>query len=163
MHSKHALHHNSKHSKHMVPARKHPVQAAPARTHTAELIRPFESLGNVVDDLLNFPLPGENLMYTPAVDIRETDKTVEVSMPLTGMDKKDINLDLTEDSLTISGERREEREDKRTGAYEQSSRSFYRSFTLPAAVKTGEAKAAYKNGMLKVTMQKQKPSRLTVE
>lgn len=162
MHSKHAVHHN-KHNKHLVPARKHPVHAPQARTHTAELIRPFESLGNVVDDLLNFPMTERNMMYTPAVDIRETDKTVEVAMALSGIDKKDINLDLTEDSLTISGERSEEKENKRTGSYEQSYSNFYRSFNLPVPVKTGDAKAVYKNGTLKVTMHKQKPSRLTVE
>ncbi|MDD5207770.1 MAG: Hsp20/alpha crystallin family protein [Elusimicrobiales bacterium] len=162
MHSKHAVHHN-KHNKHLVPARKHPAHTTQARTHTAELIRPFESLGNVVDDLLNFPMAERNLMYTPAVDIRETDKTIEVAMALSGIDKKDINLDLTEDSLTISGERNEKNENKRTGSYEQSYSNFYRSFNLPAPVKTGDAKAVYKNGTLKVTMHKLKPSRLTVE
>ncbi len=162
MHSKHAVHHN-KHNKHLVPARKHPAHTPEALTHTAELIRPFESLGNVVDDLLNFPMAERNLVYTPAVDIRETDKTIEVAMALSAIDKKNINLELTEDSLTISGERREEKENKGTGTYEQSYGNFYRSFMLPAAVKTGDAKAVYKNGTLKVTMHKQKPSRLTVE
>lgn len=162
MHSKHAVHHN-KHTKHMVTTRRHTAHAVPVKSHSAELIRPFESLGSVVDDLLNFPVAGRNLMYTPTVDIRETDKTVEVAMELSGIDKKDINLDLTEDSLTVSGERSEERENKRTGSYEQSYSNFYRSFNLPAPVKTGDAKAVYRNGTLKVTMHKQRPSRLTVE
>lgn len=165
MHSKHAVHHtnHTKHSKHMVPARKHHTHAVQTRQHTPGVIRPFESFGSVVDDLLSFPMEERNLMYTPPVDIRETDRTVEVSMPLPGMDKKDINLDLTEDSLTIYGERREEKENKRTGSYEQSYGSFYRSFILPAAVKAGDAKAAYKNGVLKVSMHKLRPSRIMVE
>jgi len=57
----------------------------------------------------------------------------------------------------------EEKENKRTGSYEQSYGSFYRSFILPAAVKAGEAKAVYKNGVLKVSMHKLRPSRIMVE
>lgn len=165
MHSKHAVHHTShtKHSKHLVPARKHHAHAVPVRHHDAGVIRPFESLSSVVDDLLSFPMEERNLMNAAPVDIRETHKTVEVSMPLPGMDKKDINLDLTEDSLTIYGERREETENRKAGSYEQSYGSFYRSFVLPAAVKAGEAKAVYKNGVLKITLHKQRPSRILVE
>lgn len=165
MHSKHAVHHtnHTKNSKHLAPARKHHAHAVPVRHQAAGVIRPFESLGSVVDDLLSFPMEERNQMYTTPVDIRETDRTVEVSMPLPGMDKKDINLDLTEDSVTIFGERREEKENKRTGSYEQSYGSFYRSFILPAAVKTGDAKASYKNGVLKVSMHKLRPSRILIE
>jgi len=162
MHSKHAVHHN-KHAKHLVPARKHTTHPVTPGERAAGVIRPFESLGAVVEDLLSMPMAEQNLMYTPAVDIRETDKTVEVAMELPGIDKKDIKLDLTEDSLTISGERNEEKENNRAGGYEQSYSSFYRSFNLPAPVKPGDAKAVYKNGTLKVTMHKQKPSRLLVE
>lgn len=162
MSSKHAVH-SKKHAKHMVPARKRTHHAVPVHTRPAEVITPFESFGNVVEDLLSFPMSSQSMMNTRPVDIRETDRTVEVAMPLSGLDKKDINLDLTEDSLTIYGERREERRNKGAGGYEQSYGSFYRSFILPAAVKTGEAKAIYKNGVLKVTMHKQKPSRILVE
>lgn len=162
MHSKHAVH-NKKHSKHLVPHKTHTAHPVTHVKHTGEVIRPFESLGSVVDDLLSFPMEERNLLYTPPVDIRETDRTVEVSMPLPGMEKKDINLDLTEDSLTIHGERREEKENKRTGSYEQSYGSFYRSFILPASVKAGDAKAVYKNGVLKVSMHKLRPNRILVE
>lgn len=162
MHSKHAVH-NKKHSKHLVPHKTHTAHPVKHVKHPEGVIRPFESFGSVVDDLLSFPMEERNLMNAAPVDIRETDKTVEVSVHLPGMDKKDINLDLTEDSLTIYGERREEKENKRTGSYEQSYGSFYRSFILPASVKTGEAKAAYKNGVLKVSMHKLRPSRILVE
>ena len=162
MHSKHAVH-SRKHSKHLVPHRTHTAHPVTTGKHPGGIIRPVESLGSVVDDLLSFPMEERNLMNAAPVDIRETDRTVEVSMPLPGMEKKDINLDLTEDSLTIYGERREEKENKRTGSYEQSYGSFYRSFILPAAVKSGDAKAAYKNGVLKVSMHKLRPSRMQVE
>lgn len=162
MHSKHAVH-SKKYSKHLVPHKTHTPHPVPTGKRHEEVIRPFESLGSVVEDLLSFPMEEQNLMNAAPVDIRETDKTVEVSLPLPGMDKKDINLDLTENSLTIYGERREETENKKAGSYEQSYASFYRSFILPAAVKTGEAKAVFRNGVLKVTMHKHRPSRLLVE
>lgn len=162
MHSKHATH-NRKHSKHLVQHKTHTAHPVAAGKHSGGIIRPFESLSSVVEDLLSFPMEERNLLNAAPVAIRETDKTVEVSMPLPDMDKKDINLDLTEDSLTIYGERREERENKKAGSYEQSYGSFYRSFILPAAVKAGEAKAVYKNGVLKVTMHKQRPNRIMVE
>lgn len=162
MHSKHAVH-NRKHTKHLVPHKTHTAHPVNPGKHPGGIIRPFESLSSVVEDLLSFPMEEQNLMNAAPVDIRETDKTVEVLLPLPGMDKKDINLDLTENSLTIYGERREETENKKAGSYEQSYGSFYRSFILPAAVKTGEAKAVFRNGVLKVTMHKHRPSRLLVE
>lgn len=162
MHSKHTVH-NKKHSKHLVPHKTHTAHPVNPGKHPGGIIRPFESLSSVVDDLLSFPMEERNLMNAAPVDIRETDKTIEVSMPLPGMDKKDINLDLTEDSLTIYGERSEETENKKAGSYEQSYGSFYRSFILPAAVRTGEAKAVFRNGVLKVTLQKHRPSKLIVE
>ena len=134
---------------------------------SAAALRPFESLGRVFEDLFDLPLTGGT--QTPQIDIKETDKTVEVSVALPGVDKKDISLDLTENSLAISCERREEKEKKGEGGYtlrEQSYGRFYRAFTLPAPVKTGEAKASYKDGALKITMPKQKTGKarqITIE
>lgn len=162
MHSKHAVH-NKKHSKHLVQHKTHPAHPVTPGKHPEGIIRPFESFSSVVEDLLSFPMEEQNLMNAATVDIRETGKTVEVSVPLPGMEKKDINLDLTEDSLTIYGERSEETENRKAGSYEQSYGSFYRSFILPAAVKAGEAKAVYKNGVLKVSMHKLRPNRILVE
>lgn len=132
-------------------------------------VRPFESLGRALEDLFDLPLTGPKAVNTPEIDIRETDKTIEVSVALPGIEKKDISLDLTENSLAISCERREEREEKGSGGYrmkEQSYGRFYRAFTLPAAVKPGEAKAVYKDGVLNITMSKQKTDKarqITVE
>ena len=126
----------------------------------AATLRPFESLGRVFEDLFDLPLAGG--LQSPQIDIKETDKSVEVSVALPGVEKKDISLDLTENTLAISCERREEKEKKDEGGYrlrEQSYGRFYRSFTLPAPVKTGGAKAAYKDGALRITMPKQKTSK----
>ncbi|MBI4350594.1 MAG: Hsp20/alpha crystallin family protein [Elusimicrobia bacterium] len=176
MSTKHAVR-TSKHKKHLVTAKAHhTAHPTHTSTHTAHpvhprtqdagVIRPFESLGSVVEDLLSFPMAEENMLNMAPVDIRETDRTVEVSVALSGIQKKDINLDLTEDSLTISGERCEGREEKGKAGYrlkEQSYGTFYRSFLLPAAVRSNDARATYKDGLLRVTMQKTKPNRIMIE
>ncbi|HNT98792.1 MAG TPA: Hsp20/alpha crystallin family protein [Elusimicrobiales bacterium] len=132
---------------------------APLEKGTAAL-GPLESLGRVFEDL--FDLAPSGGTQSPRIDIKETDKAVEVRAALPGVEKKDINIDLTENSLAISCERREEKEEKGKGGYvrrEQSYGRFYRSFTLPAPVRTGEAKAEYKDGVLRLTMPKQKAGR----
>ncbi|MDO8803844.1 MAG: Hsp20/alpha crystallin family protein [Elusimicrobiota bacterium] len=171
MNHKHAVQ-TKKHATHTVQSGKHQAHAVQSRNHTprtvqpgnqaAVMLRPFESLGSVFEDMLELPMVEEKAIYMPPVDIRETDKTIEVSVELQGFDKKDINLYLTEDTLAISCERREENNEKDAGGYrlqEQSYGRFYRAFTLPAAIKTGDTKAVYKNGMLRIAMQKQKPGR----
>lgn len=141
----------------------------PFKERPAGGLRPFESLGRALEDLFDLPLTGARAINSPEIDIKETDSTIEVSVALPGVEKKDINLDLTENTLAISCERREEREEKGAGGYrmkEQSYGRFYRAFTLPASVKPGDAKGVYKDGVLKVTMQKQKTDKarqITVE
>lgn len=129
---------------------------APLGKETAAL-RSFESLGRVFEDLSGLSPSG--VPRAPQIDIKETDKAVEVRAALPGVEKKDINIDLTENALAISCERREEKEEKGKSGWlrrEQSYGRFYRSFPLPAPVKTAEAKAEYRDGVLKLTMPKQK-------
>ncbi|HNW44569.1 MAG TPA: Hsp20/alpha crystallin family protein [Elusimicrobiales bacterium] len=131
------------------------------KPQSATALRPFDSLGRVFEDLFDLPLVHGGV-NSPRIDIRETDKEVQVSAALPGVEKKDINLDLTENSLAVSCERREEKEEKGEGGYrlkEQSYGRFYRSFALPAPVKTGEAKAEYKDGALRVILPKQKTAK----
>jgi len=147
------------HSKHLVHSGKHTERAVAAARRTAGTPGPFESLGSVFEDLLGDPIMREPAGYTPPVDIRETERTIEVSVGLSGVEKKDIALDLTEDSLAISCERRGEKNEKNAGGYrlkEQSYNRFYRALSLPSAVKTGDAKAAFKDGILRITLQKQR-------
>lgn len=122
---------------------------------------PFESIDRAFDDLLSFPTSASSLIKSPAVDMKETEKDIIVSVDLPGVDKKDIKLDLTEDSIAISCERSESKEENGKGGYhikEQRYGKFYRSFSLPAPIKTKDSKASYKNGVLTITLPKQKPS-----
>jgi HSP20 family protein len=130
------------------------------KERSAPALRPFESLGRVFEDL--FDLAPAGRAGEPRIDVRETDAEIVVTAALPGVDKKDIGLDLTEDTLAIACERREEKAGKDRDGYtlkEQSYGRFFRSFTLPAPVKTDGAKAVYKDGALKIVLPKREPGK----
>jgi len=97
-------------------------------------------------------------------DISETDNEVEVSVELPGLDEKDIEVDLTDDVLTIRGQKKEEREEKKRGYYmsERSYGSFHRMIPLPPGVDAGKAEATFKRGVLTVSLPKTAESRAKV-
>ena len=68
------------------------------------------------------------------------------------MKKEDVAIDVTDDQITISGERRQEQENERGGVYrsERSYGSFSRTIPLPEGAMTDQAKATFKNGMLEI-------------
>lgn len=92
----------------------------------------------------------------PRTDVTETDEAVEVSVELPGMDEKDIDVSLSDDVLTIRGEKKAEREEKKKGYYlaERSYGSFYRSIPLPPGVDSEKAEAQFKKGVLTVSLPK---------
>ncbi|MBB4285729.1 Hsp20/alpha crystallin family protein [Roseospira goensis] len=89
-----------------------------------------------------------------ATDVVETDGGVEVTVELPGMEEKDIDLSVVGDSLVIKGEKKIEKKEEKTGYYvaERSYGSVYRSVPLPAGVDAAGIKAAFKNGVLTVTL-----------
>jgi HSP20 family protein len=106
--------------------------------------------GGVVDDgsFGNF--------WSPAVDIREREDAYLVEVELPGLTKDDVKITMENNILTIQGEKKHEKEEKR-GNYHRSERlygSFQRSFTLPSSVKNEKIEAQYKNGILTVTLPK---------
>ena len=83
------------------------------------------------------------------------------------MNKKDVQVNLHDNSLSISGERRLENEDKRDGYHrvERTYGQFYRSFTLPPNVNTEAINAQFKDGVLRLTlpkMEEAKPKQISV-
>lgn len=93
---------------------------------------------------------------TPFIDIVETDKEVIATAEMPGLEKGDININITEDRLEISTETKKEEEKKEKGYIykERRSGSYYRSMPLPSAVDPDNAKATYNNGILEVKMPK---------
>jgi HSP20 family protein len=94
--------------------------------------------------------------FSPRVDVVEGDKEVTVSAELPGMDEKEIDVSLSHGVLTISGEKREEKEDKGKNYYrmERSYGSFQRSVPLPSEVDEDKAEATFKKGVLTITLPK---------
>jgi HSP20 family protein len=78
-----------------------------------------------------------------------------VRADLPGLKKEDVNIELTDDSLAIEGERREEREEDREGYYrsERTYGSFHRVVPLPEGAIPETAKATFNNGVLEVVLQ----------
>lgn len=137
-------------------------KSAPARR---EEYTPFGLLRQEVNRLFdNFlggfemePFMGRRLeAFSPSVDIKESDKDIRVSAELPGIDDKDIDVLLSKDSVTIKGEKKEEKEDKGKDYYrmERSYGSFSRTIPLPAEVDTDKVKAEFKKGLLTVTLPK---------
>ncbi len=94
----------------------------------------------------------EEVGFTPACDVEETDTHYLVSFDLPGVKKDDVKIELHENQLTVSGERKEEK--KGRGSRERYYGSFTRSFTLPSNVNADKAEANYENGVLQIALPK---------
>lgn len=147
--------------------------------------RPFESLRREIDRLFEDFDPGlwrspfRRSMFSaepfwrrevswagvPAVDITETEKTYEVMAELPGMDEKNVEVKVSNGNLTIKGEKRDEKEEKKKDYYlnERHFGSFERQFRVPEGVDVDKIEASFKKGVLTVTLPKrpeaQKPEK----
>lgn len=92
----------------------------------------------------------------PTVDLSENPTSVEVRMDLPGLKPEDIDIQLANNVLTISGERKAEKEEKGKTYHRVERRrgTFSRSLTLPTAVAEDKVDAEYREGVLTVTLQK---------
>lgn len=93
---------------------------------------------------------------TPRVDMTETDKELLVKVELPGMTEKDIDISISRDVLTISGEKKQEKEQNEKGWYrmERQYGSFSRSIPLPYEIESDKVEALYKNGILSIKLPK---------
>jgi len=95
--------------------------------------------------------------FHPRMDVRETDDEVLVTLEMPGLEEKDFELSLTQGVLTVKGEKRREGEQKQKGSIRRLERgygAFERAITLPCEVEVEKATAAYRNGVLSVTLPK---------
>lgn len=97
---------------------------------------------------------GSEAMWSPQVEMLERDGKLVVRADLPGLKKDEVNVEVTDDAITISGERRSENEEKREGFYrsERSYGSFFRRIPLPEGVDTTDADATFNNGVLEIQM-----------
>lgn len=117
--------------------------------------RPFYMPNLFNDDF--FPVIPNSSSFTPAVNIRESEKNYVLDLAIPGMDKKDLKIDINEDVLTISSETKSETEESRNGykRKEFSYSTFSRSFWIPENVEREKIEANYKDGILSVELPKQ--------
>jgi HSP20 family protein len=102
-----------------------------------------------------FQTGGQSSLWTPQLETFQRGNEFIVRADLPGLKKDDVKIDITDDSITIEGERREEHEEDREGYYrsERSYGSFYRVVPLPEGAITDSAKAQFNNGVLEIVVQ----------
>lgn len=117
--------------------------------------------GNSLMDWSNMNFSDTNTTL-PAVNVRETDDAYEIDVAAPGMDKKDFNIHIDNDVLTISSEKNEAKNEKygRYSRREFSYQSFQRSFNVPSHIVDGnEIKAQYHDGILSISLPKKEEAK----
>jgi HSP20 family protein len=94
--------------------------------------------------------------FSPDIEVSESEKEIKISAELPGLDENDIDVSLTDDTLTISGEKKEEQESKEKGYFmkERSYGSFTRSIPLYTEVAADKINAHFKKGVLTMKLPK---------
>jgi HSP20 family protein len=105
--------------------------------------------------------------WIPAMDLVETDDDFVLRADLPGLTEDDVNIELEDNVLTVSGERKAEHQERKDGYYrvERASGSFQRSLTLPEGVDPEKIKASFENGVLEVRVPKpeqRRPRKVTI-
>ncbi len=121
-----------------------------------ELRRMQSRMSRIFGETPETLLPGQQMpeVQVPFVDVIEKGNDIIVTADMPGVDKKDIKINLRDDMLEISAERKSEREQKGEEFYrhERSFNRFYREIRLPALVDQSKAKATFNNGVLEITL-----------
>jgi HSP20 family protein len=108
------------------------------------------------DSLFDNKIIDGDMAFMPKVDIIESDKTYELQFALAGFNKEDFVIDVDDNVLTVSGERKfeEETNEKTYRSVQTSYGSFKRSFSLPENVNAKKIEAKYNNGILEIVIPK---------
>ena len=132
-----------------------------------DLQRLQDEVGRVFDDRL-MPRTGESVGWTPKVDIFEDEEGVALRFELAGVEPKDVDIRFENGVLTLRGERKMEKEEKKENYHrvELSYGTFTRSFSLPGTIDAEKIKAESKHGVLTVLLPKKpeaKPKSIQVK
>ena len=152
-----------------------------SRTKTGELVTPLATLREEIDNVFErfsedwpsipkligkgwtYPLADlerhvrlPKLEITPRVDVSESDNAYEISIELPGMTEKEIEVTISDDSLTVKGEKKVEHEEKKKNYHvsERSYGSFQRTFRVPSGVNHDGVEANYAKGILNILLPK---------
>jgi HSP20 family protein len=147
------------------------MELAPKTPETAnpfQMMRRFtRDMESLFDDFRGFNFPNffktdfapfrmefDEVQWMPQIEVFHNNDQFIVRADLPGLTKDDVQLEVTDEFLTISGERKEEKEEKQEGFYrsERTYGSFYREIPLPEGAKTENAAATFNNGVLEITI-----------
>ncbi len=125
------------------------------------LKKEFDRLFNSFFGDEDFDLAPATNTWMPSVDISDDKDNYYLTAELPGVDKNNIKITVKDNTLTISGERKEEKEEKDKNFYrrEISYGNFIRSFELPDSIDQNKIKANYKDGILKLTIPKKEEAK----
>lgn len=130
------------------------------RRFTRDMERLFEDFGGFnfpnlfQTDFAPFRMGIDNAEWMPRIEVLQNNGQFKVRADLPGVTKDDVKVEVTDNFLAISGERKEEKEEKREGFYrsERNYGSFYRQIPLPEGAMTENAAATFQNGVLEITI-----------
>jgi HSP20 family protein len=126
-----------------------------------QMSRVFQDFGRGSDELLT------SGTFVPPVDIYEDEHSIVLKLEVPGMNEKDIDIKLEDNTLTVRGERNFEKEEKEENFHRIERRygAFARSFTLPNTVNPENVEANYENGVLRIKLAKRaeaKPKQIKI-
>lgn len=140
--------------------------AVPVRHEPAKVASLQQEMNQLFDRFLESPFrswPSEFQEWKPSIDISESDTEIEVSAELPGVDEEDIDVSVSDGALSVSGVRKEVKDEKRKDYHhrEQFFGTFHRTIPLPSSVDSDAVSATYKKGILRVSLPKTAESRAT--
>jgi len=109
---------------------------------------------NVFQRFDSFPAVADAIMLKPNVDIKENKKNYKITVEVPGVEENDVKLEFSEGTLTVSGEKKHEKEEKDENYHcvERSYGSFRRVLSLPEDIDEDAIEAKFKNGVLTITV-----------
>ena len=149
--------------KKMQPATEPTRMPSPMRASEREIDRAFRDFFHWprLREMEPFAFPRDLRMQVPSLDVYEEKSDVVVKAEMPGMSKDDIDITLSDSTLTLKGEKKKEEEVKEKDYYrcERQYGSFYRTVELPSEVKSDGVKATFKDGILEVRLAKSAESK----
>ncbi len=126
------------------------------QTLQRDLDRVFEDFKSMIPDGFAASNNNGSGFLSPKIDVSETDKVVEIVAEIPGVDKDQIDVTVTNETLVIKGEKTTEREEKEKNYHliERSSGSFYRSIPLGFDVDPDKVETTFKDGVLSLKIEK---------
>ncbi|HNW91568.1 MAG TPA: Hsp20/alpha crystallin family protein [bacterium] len=120
-----------------------------------------DEVNKIFDDFFNRPTQQGNALFSPPLDIAETENEILVRIELPGVQQSDIDVTVHDGVLTVKGEKKISKEDKNLQWHrvERDYGSFTRSLTLPNTINHESIKASHKDGVLTLTMAKREETK----